>query len=241
MNSFYGRTVIDRLADTEWFYEGYDVRAVTDGTTDKAVDVLNAHGIPAIAVSDASAPTEAIKSIVDGVLTYLVTYGWSHKVPPDAIELPEQAAINCYLSYRPDYKDQVVHRVEWAHAEEFGGVSVHYLTDEFDKGEIITQARFRIEFCDTPWDIVYKYSDLFAVLLRETLLLLDYEDNDPSPNEGVRYYSKVDVPWSKRIKHGIVNHAFRESIATYGRKSSLCMPDTDITRDSDRRVASSQE
>lgn len=55
-SSFYGRTVIDRLADTDWFYDEYDVRAVTDDTMGKAVHVLNAHDVPAIAVEDASAP-----------------------------------------------------------------------------------------------------------------------------------------------------------------------------------------
>lgn len=193
-SSFYGRTVIDRLADTDRFYDEYDVRAVTDDTAGKAVDVLHAHDIPSIPVEDVNAPNEAIESITDDGFSYLVTCGWSHKVPPDTIELPEQAAINCHPSYLPDYKGQVVHRVEWAHAEKFGGVSVHHLTEKFDEGDIITRARFRIELWDMPWDIVYKYSDLFAVLLREALLLLDQGYGETTPNEGGRYYSKIDVP-----------------------------------------------
>lgn len=201
--------MIDRLADTNRFYDEYDVRAVTDDMTGKAVTVLEAHDIPAIAVADASAPTQAIESIIDDTFSYLVTCGWSHKVPPDTIDLPERAAINCHPSYLPEYKGQVVHRVEWAHAEKFGGVSVHHLTNELDKGNIITQARFRIELWDTPWDIIYKYSDLFAVLLREALLLLDHGYDEATPNEGGRYYSKVDGQWSRTIKHGIVNHTLR--------------------------------
>ncbi|RDZ38995.1 MULTISPECIES: formyltransferase family protein [Haloferax] len=201
-----GRTVIRHLVNSEHFSAQYDLRVVVD-TTGKTTEVLEDLGIPWITASDPREPLESVEVLSDeDGPDYLVTCGWAHKVPPVVCEMPTETAINCHSSYLPDYKGLAVYRPQWAHAERYGGASVHFLTEQFDEGNIITQARFTIGLFDTPLDIAYKYSDITAPLLREALALLEsgYQGHE---HDGGRYYSAV--PWTTTVKHGIVNHLLR--------------------------------
>jgi methionyl-tRNA formyltransferase len=200
------RTVVDRLSDTERFYREYDLRAVLSGTAGRTANALAERDVPVTVAADPTDPTEALEAVADETVDYLVACGWTHKLPPDSIGLADRAAINCHPSYLPDYRGLSVHRVQWAHAEAFGGVSIHRLTDEFDEGDVVTRARFSIELWDTPLDVLQKYCDLTPVLVREALLLLERGSTESAQGDG-RYYSQVE--WPTALKHGIVNHVFR--------------------------------
>jgi methionyl-tRNA formyltransferase len=201
-----GRTVLDRLATDDRFTERYDLHIIVD-SEGKTTRTLNRHGVRWEVADDPSNPWQAIEDVAPNThIDYIVSCGWSYKIPSHIIDKATIAALNCHSSYLPDYKGQSVYRVQWAHAEPYGGVTIHRLTDEFDDGPIVTQERFRIALWDTPLDIAHKYSDLTVPLLREALILLDegYEDR---PNEGGRYFSQI--PWTTTIIHGIVNHTLR--------------------------------
>lgn len=201
-----GRTVLDRLAEDDRFTERYDLRVIVDGEG-KTSRTLDRHGVRWEIAGNPSNPWQAIEDITpDTSIDYLVLCGWSYKIPPSIIDKPTIAALNCHSSYLPDYKGRSVYRVQWAHAEPYGGVTIHRLSEEFDEGPIVTQARFRIALWDTPLDIVQTYSDLTVPLLREALLMLGdgYEDR---PNEGGRYFSQI--PWTTTVTYGIVNHTLR--------------------------------
>lgn len=137
---------------------------------------------------------------------FIITCGWGYKVPKEIIELPKSSALNCHSSYLPDYKGGSVYQMQWANAEEYGGATIHFLTDKFDSGNIIAQESFKIKLTDSPLDILTKASELTAVLIREALLLLN-ADYIGIENKGGRYFLKTNK--INLYLHRIVNFIYR--------------------------------
>jgi len=201
-----GRKVIDTLCNDFDFNEKYDLRIVSK-TKGKTVDVLEKEELNYVITDTPKNPVADIEKITeDRRLDYLVACGWSRKISQSIIEKPAIGAVNCHSSYLPDYKGLSVHRAMWAHAEKYGGASIHYLTEDFDQGNIIIQKKFEIGLFDTPLDISKKYSKTTAEILPKALKLAKtgYEGKS---NCGGRYYSKIS--WPRTLFYGLVNHFMR--------------------------------
>lgn len=123
---------------------------------------------------------------------FLVSLGWGKIIPDVLIKKANIAALNCHSSYLPDYKGASVYRHYWAHTENFSGASVHLLTSEIDKGNIIARQKFAINYFYSMKDILTRASEITAVLLKEALLKLEF-GYDGIPNTGGRYFYK-NVP-----------------------------------------------
>lgn len=201
-----GRTVVKRFVSSVT-HPNVDVRVVVDDMGGKAIQLLERMGTRYTVADDPSSPSEAISRVTDDVneIRYLISCGWVYKIPEKPISMASYA-INCHSSYLPDYKGLSVHRAQWAHAEPEGGATIHFLTEDFDEGDIICQDKTTISVWDTPLDIAYKYSDITTPLVREAILLLDDRFEGES-HSGGRYFTVI--PWSTTIIHGIVNHLFR--------------------------------
>jgi len=201
-----GRKVIDTLCNDFDFKDKYELRIVSK-TKGKTTEILEKEELNYIITDNPKNPDTAIEKITDDrQLDYLVACGWSSRIPQSIIEKPAIWAINCHSSYLPDYKGLSVHRAMWANAEEYGGASIHYLTKDFDQGNIIIQKKFDIGLFDTPLDIAKKYSKTTAAILPEALKLAKTGYGGKS-NSGGRYYSKIS--WSRTLFHGLVNHLLR--------------------------------
>lgn len=201
-----GKTVIRNLVEDARFMAEYDLSTILDeeGPTS---DVLNKLDIPMEITQDTRNPAKSIARSFDGQgYDYLVSCGWGYVIPKDLLGSPEIAALNCHSSYLPDYKGKSVYRPQWAHAERYGGATIHKLSPEIDEGDIITQARFSIGLFDGPRIIAKKYSEISVPLLREAIALLE-NGYGGRPIEGGRYFSKLS--WRRTIAHGIANHMFR--------------------------------
>lgn len=198
------RIVLDRLLSTDAFVARYETRVVVDATAGRTVDLLDDHDVPYVVAGDPRAPLSAVRSVTDSEpFTYLVACGWGHLIPGDTIHAPTGAAVNCHSSYLPDYRGPSSPIVQWANGEPLGGATVHLLSEQFDDGNILARERVHVSPFDTPREILVHASELTAVLLRESLLLLDggYEGIE---NTDGRYFTKQ--PWRTVLAHGAVNH-----------------------------------
>lgn len=156
--------------DRAWRLKETDVGFVTDGSTGKAAETAPTRTCP-----DSNTVLGPIQDVANriGGCDYLVSAGCSHKVPTDALDVPDETALNVHSSYLPCYRGLRVHRAQRANAETTGGVTVHRMTDEFDQGKIITQQRYQIGLLDTPLAIARTIGELSASLSREAILLLE--------------------------------------------------------------------
>ncbi|RQG96176.1 formyltransferase family protein [Natrarchaeobius oligotrophus] len=207
-NGLKSRIVLEHLLEDSWFVDQFDLGAVVDRTDGEVPKILSEANVPHEVASAPKTPVEEMLDVFPNGPEYIVSVGWSHYVPPDAIELALIESLNCHGSYLPEYRGPNAYRATWANGRETGGASVHVMTDEFDDGRIIRRERFNIGPFDTPREIGYRASELTAGLVRESILLIEsgYEGIE---NEGGSYYERIS--WPKTIVHGCINNLARLS------------------------------
>lgn len=78
----------------------------------------------------------------------IVSVGFDHLVPPDILDVPSKGAINLHpalLPYNRGKSPNVWPLIEGTPA----GVTLHYMDESFDTGEIISQRQIETDFADT--------------------------------------------------------------------------------------------
>ena len=96
---------------------------------------------------------------------FIVLAGFLLKIPNEIIEEYEDRIINIHPALLPDYGGpgmygMAVHEAVVENEEEESGITIHYLNDEYDDGEIIFQESVEVDFEDTPEDVQYKVQQL---------------------------------------------------------------------------------
>ena len=95
----------------------------------------------------------------------IVLAGFLWLVPENLIRAFPEKIINIHPALLPAYGGKGmygdrVHRAVLANKEEESGITIHYVNERFDEGEIIQQARFKIEAGDTLEMIKFKGQQL---------------------------------------------------------------------------------
>lgn len=106
--------------------------------------------------------------------------GFLKKVPKSILDAYPNAVINVHPSLLPDYGGpgmygMHVHRAVVENEEEETGITIHYVSDDYDEGEVIFQEAVDIDFEDSPEDVQYKvqqleykhYPEVIEYLLRD--------------------------------------------------------------------------
>jgi phosphoribosylglycinamide formyltransferase-1 len=95
----------------------------------------------------------------------IVLAGFLKKVPANILDEYEDRVINIHPSLLPDYGGagmygMHVHKAVVENEEEETGITIHYVSDEYDDGDIIFQESIELDFEDTPEDVDYKVRGL---------------------------------------------------------------------------------
>lgn len=162
-------------------------------------------GVSSNSVSDKSLSEFASRSERGG-FDFLVSCGWGAKISGDALSIAQVAAVNCHSSYLPDYKGGSVYRYYWANCARKAGATVHFMTDKFDGGNIITQQEFSIKVSDKPTDILTRASEFTGPLLMEAMLLVAQGYQGSKQNDG-RYFLRVSR--GRLMAHRVVNRCLK--------------------------------
>lgn len=78
------------------------------------------------------------------------------KLGEELLGIPEEGCVNVHGSLLPDYRGPSTAFWVLYHDETESGVSAHYMTPEFDAGDILIQKTFEIEDDDTMHDVYEK-------------------------------------------------------------------------------------
>jgi methionyl-tRNA formyltransferase len=100
---------------------------------------------------------------------YFIVNSYSMKLHRDILSLPKKAAINIHGALLPRYRG--ANPIQWAliHDEIMTGVTMHYMTDEFDAGDIISQRQIPIYFLDTWLEILARLAWATEELLHDEI------------------------------------------------------------------------
>ncbi|MFH1357407.1 MAG: methionyl-tRNA formyltransferase [bacterium] len=130
-------------------------------------------GVPLILLEDKMV---SLRDVVAALKPDLILVaGWFHMVPKSIRELAPQGCIGFHASLLPKYRGGAP--LVWAmiNQEKEAGMSLFYLEDGVDSGDIIGQEDFSIEAQDTIADVVKKANSCAGQLLEKYLPLLAQE------------------------------------------------------------------
>ena len=99
----------------------------------------------------------------------IVVAGYHKKIPPDILGIPPLGVINLHAGLLPAYRGPCTWKWALINGDSLTGVTVHDMTPELDKGDIIAQRSFAIADDDTAGSLFDKFCIHGAELLRETL------------------------------------------------------------------------
>lgn len=112
-------------------------------------------GLPVWAESHKGKDHSAFDALIDAELRrhgveVIALAGYMRLLSAGFIEAWEGRILNIHPSLLPAYKGLDTHRRALLGGEEYGGCSVHIVTEALDDGPVVAQARVRIRARDTP-------------------------------------------------------------------------------------------
>ncbi len=138
----------------------------------------------------------------------MLVNGYSMKLRQDVLTLFRYATVNIHGALLPQYRG--ANPIQWAmlNDERETGVTMHYMNDEIDAGDIIAQLRVPMPFDETWCDIVKRLETATDELLANALpLLLERRAPRVAQDERMaRYFGRRKaedgkIDWSWPVRH----------------------------------------
>ncbi len=108
---------------------------------------------------------KVLKYLLKYKIDFIVLAGFLWLVPPDILSLYNNRVINIHPALLPAYGGKgmfgdAVHKAVIANHEKESGISIHYVNEAYDKGDLIFQARCIVDATDTPESLARKVHSL---------------------------------------------------------------------------------
>jgi len=139
------------------------VSVLTNNINAGVIERCKRLGIPLIYLSPQALQTPGfIRDILLGQkLDLIVLAGYLKKIPDDLIEAFRQKIVNIHPALLPKYGGKGmygmnVHRAVKEAGEQQSGISIHFVDEHYDNGDLIEQHAVQISETDTPEDIAQK-------------------------------------------------------------------------------------
>lgn len=124
----------------------------------------------------------------------------------EILSLPAYGAVNLHGGLLPQYRG--CNPIQWAllNNETETGVTMHYMTKDFDAGDIIAQRRVPIRLDDTWREIQHRLGSAIEAMLAEEIprLLQRTNDRRPQDERAARHYRRRtpddgEIDWQDRV------------------------------------------
>ncbi len=101
-----------------------------------------------------SANCEAFQRLMISLNVDLIIVGtWKERILPKTYNIPKIATVNVHPSLLPKYRGPNPYIQTILHGEDYSGVTIHLMNDEYDAGAILKQERIRINKSDTSKEL----------------------------------------------------------------------------------------
>lgn len=119
------------------------------------LDRASARGIPARVLADAGDPSEWLALLEEHAIDFVVLAGFLKQVPAGVVARYAGRIINIHPALLPRFGGRGmygrrVHEAVLASGDSMSGCTVHLVTDEYDRGPILAQARVPVLPDDDP-------------------------------------------------------------------------------------------
>ena len=166
------------------------VRTLT-GRYYSVTDLAEDYGIPVRTEMDVNRAA-FVSHLRDVDPDLILSISCGQRLGSELLSLPEKGCINLHGSLLPKYQGRATAFWVLYFDEEESGVTAHYMTNEFDAGDIVMQRRFPVEDGDTMDDVYEKVVDVgsrMAVDLVERLTSGETPSTTPNPTAEGEYRS----------------------------------------------------
>lgn len=165
-----GRATLERLFETD-----HDVVGVVTAADDRRDDIadwvsfddlMTDRDVPYHKVDDSNSE-EFVNVVTDLDPDVVFVISWSFLIPPEVIEYPPQGVVGLHYSLLPERRGGAP--LNWALIDGLDetGVSLFYMEEELDTGDVIAQRRFEIAHDDTVKDLLDEIVDIAPELVAE--------------------------------------------------------------------------
>ncbi len=115
-----------------------------------------------------------------------VVASFNKKLPKELLQLTKDGFINLHPSKLPDYRGGNPYSHVIINGEEESAITLHYMDENYDTGDIISQYRFNLDLNETMGTLFYRTNQMCASMLYEAL---DYYETHefprkPQPKDG---------------------------------------------------------
>lgn len=152
--------------------------------------IANMKGIPYLVLKNVNSP-EFLEHIKQLEIDLIVSYSCPVVIKPPLLSYPKYGIINVHGSYLPEFQGLLPSFWHLYHKSEFGGATVHYMSEKIDDGDIIVQERIDLKNCKTMFELMQLTKKTGGDLMVKAVLLLAEEKVNPVKNETSKgsYYS----------------------------------------------------
>ncbi len=184
-----------------------------------------------------SANDELFRNLLISMNVDLIIVGtWAEKIEPNTFNIPTIATVNVHPSLLPKYRGPNPYLQTILHGEEFSGVSIHLLSENYDSGAILKQEKIRIFETDTSKELRERTVRVARDLVSEFIndlnekMLTPVAQNEKSatyfPNiSGEERMLDFSIQTSEEVSRTIrALHPFLPCYITYGKRFLIVDP-----------------
>ncbi|MBI1315499.1 phosphoribosylglycinamide formyltransferase [bacterium] len=144
------------------------------------------HSIPGMFFSiDELNNGTVLSKLKASAIDLIVLAGFLKKIPADLLSEFPNRVVNIHPALLPDYGGEGmygmhVHRAVVENEEEETGITIHFVNEDYDEGEVIFQDSVEVDLEDSPEDVAYKVQELehrhYPSVIEWVVSELDSED-----------------------------------------------------------------
>ncbi|MDR1518246.1 MAG: phosphoribosylglycinamide formyltransferase [Dysgonamonadaceae bacterium] len=172
----------ENIAD--YFSENSDIRIclIVSNKADAFVhERAKKLGIPSLTYpkSEFEEGTRVLEILREYGINFIVLAGFLLKIPGSLIEAYPRKIVNIHPALLPKYGGkgmygEHVHKAVVAAGEKESGITIHYVNEHYDEGQVIFQAKCDVSPTDTPENVAQKVHELeyrhFPEAIEKTIL-----------------------------------------------------------------------
>lgn len=197
------KIVLDILKDMKSLNDRQIVY-LTEKKSGVVVDFCKDNNIKLIIVNHLNI-LESVEMIRKQNADLLICIGWDKKLPADFLSCYKKC-INCHGGLLPDYRGNRAYMPLYANIPDKYGVTIHYMTEKFDDGNIIKQAKLKLYLEETPLIIHRRLCELTALILPESVRLVE-EGYEGKKQRGLaRYFTSLTREDMDKLRHNNIEN-----------------------------------
>jgi len=192
------KIVLEVLKDMNAFQDK-EIEYLTNDNTDLVVDYCKENDINVIKV-DHNDINASIKDIKTKNADLLICVGWNKKLPNEFMSAYKNC-INCHGGLLPDYRGNRAYMPMYANIPDEYGVTIHYMTSNFDDGNILKQVKLKLFLEETPLIIHRRMCELTAFILPESVRLVENGFRGIKQEGTARYFTSLKREEMDSLRH----------------------------------------